>query len=51
MGGFFGVASKTNCTLDLFYGIDYPRNRVAYGSVQIEKNRIVVHFIFSFLFC
>ncbi len=23
MGGFFGVASKTNCTLDLFYGIDY----------------------------
>lgn len=23
MGGFFGVASKKNCTLDLFYGIDY----------------------------
>lgn len=23
MGGFFGVASKTNCVLDLFYGIDY----------------------------
>ena len=23
MGGFFGVASKTNCTLDLFYGVDY----------------------------
>lgn len=23
MGGFFGVASKTNCTLELFYGIDY----------------------------
>lgn len=23
MGGFFGVASKTECTLDLFYGIDY----------------------------
>lgn len=23
MGGFFGVAAKTNCTLDLFYGIDY----------------------------
>lgn len=23
MGGIFGVASKTNCTLDLFFGIDY----------------------------
>jgi amidophosphoribosyltransferase len=23
MGGFFGVASKQNCTLELFYGIDY----------------------------
>lgn len=23
MGGFFGVASKTDCILDLFYGIDY----------------------------
>lgn len=23
MGGFFGVASKNNCILDLFYGVDY----------------------------
>ena len=23
MGGIFGVASKTNCVLDLFFGIDY----------------------------
>jgi amidophosphoribosyltransferase len=23
MGGIFGVASKNNCTLELFYGIDY----------------------------
>lgn len=23
MGGFFGVASKTDCVLDLFFGIDY----------------------------
>lgn len=23
MGGFFGVASKSSCTLDLFYGVDY----------------------------
>lgn len=23
MGGFFGVASKQNCTLELFYGVDY----------------------------
>ncbi len=23
MGGFFGVASKENCTIDLFYGVDY----------------------------
>ncbi|MCL2863981.1 MAG: amidophosphoribosyltransferase [Lachnospiraceae bacterium] len=23
MGGFFGVATKRNCTLELFYGVDY----------------------------
>ena len=23
MGGFFGVAAKQSCTLDLFYGVDY----------------------------
>lgn len=23
MGGLFGVASKTNCIMDLFYGVDY----------------------------
>ena len=23
MGGFFGVASKTDCILELFYGVDY----------------------------
>ena len=23
MGGFFGVASKTSCVLDLFFGVDY----------------------------
>lgn len=23
MGGFFGVAAKSSCTLDLFYGVDY----------------------------
>ena len=23
MGGFFGVASKSECILDLFYGVDY----------------------------
>ena len=23
MGGFFGIASKTDCVLDLFYGVDY----------------------------
>ena len=23
MGGVCGVASKTNCTLELFYGVDY----------------------------
>lgn len=23
MGGFFGVAAKRNCALDLFYGVDY----------------------------
>ena len=23
MGGFFGVASREDCTLELFYGVDY----------------------------
>ena len=23
MGGFFGVASRKDCVLDLFYGVDY----------------------------
>ena len=23
MGGFFGVASKSDCALDLFFGVDY----------------------------
>ena len=23
MSGFFGVASKTDCVLDLFFGVDY----------------------------
>lgn len=23
MGGFFGVASRKDCTLELFYGVDY----------------------------
>ena len=23
MGGFFGVASKNDCVLELFYGVDY----------------------------
>ena len=23
MGGFFGVASKKDCVLELFYGVDY----------------------------
>ena len=23
MGGFFGVASKNDCSLDLFFGVDY----------------------------
>ena len=25
MGGFFGVASKTDCVFDLFFGTDYHR--------------------------
>ena len=23
MGGFFGVASKNSCAIELFYGVDY----------------------------
>ena len=28
MGGFFGVASKNDCVLDLFYGVDYQTSHL-----------------------
>ena len=28
MGGFFGVASREDCTLELFYGVDYHSHLV-----------------------
>ena len=28
MGGIFGVVSKTSCTMDLFFGVDYHSHLV-----------------------
>ena len=28
MGGIFGVISKRNCALELFYGVDYPERGI-----------------------
>ena len=38
MGGFFGVASKQDCVLELFYGVDYHSHlRGTTGSVLIGR--------------
>lgn len=45
MGGFFGVASKTNCSLDLFFGVDYHSHlgtkrggMAVYGSTGFHRS-------------
>ena len=41
MGGFFGIASKTDCVFDLFYGVDYHSHlgtRRAGMAVYSEEN-------------
>lgn len=45
MGGFFGVASKEACNLDLFYGTDYHSHlgtrrggMATYGSDGLEES-------------
>ena len=44
MGGFFGVASKTDCVFDLFFGTDYHSHLgtkraglVVYGEGGFER--------------
>ena len=39
MGGFFGVAAKENCTMDLFFGIDYHSHLgTSYGGMAVYNN-------------
>ena len=43
MGGFFGVAAKSNCTLDLFYGVDYHSHLgtpVSYTHLDVYKRQL-----------
>ena len=34
MGGFFGVTSKTDCALDVFFGVDY------HSHLRSEERRV-----------
>ena len=46
MGGFFGVASKQDCVLELFYGVEYHSHlgtRRA-GMKRTEKTDLTVPF-------
>ena len=49
MGGFFGVASKKDCVLELFYGVDYHSHlgtrrggMAAYGNGEFCR---AIHYI------
>lgn len=48
MGGFFGVASKKDCVLELFYGVDYHSHlgtrrggMAAYGNGEFAVRSII----------
>lgn len=48
MGGIFGVASKSSCVLDLFFGIDYHSHlgtRRGGMAVYDEKKDLTARFI------
>ena len=41
MGGFFGVASRKDCTLELFYGVDYHSHLgTRRGGMRSEERRV-----------
>ena len=45
MGGFFGVASKQDCVLELFYGVDFlalHRNRIVCWSFSTAWTTILI---------
>ena len=49
MGGFFGVASKKDCVLELFYGVDYHSHlgtrrggMAAYGKAILESDVFLI---------
>ena len=37
MGGFFGVASKQDCVLELFYGVDYHSQEMSNGQINMTE--------------
>lgn len=40
MGGFFGVVAKENCTMDLFFGIDYHSHLgTSYGGMAVYNTK------------
>ena len=41
MGGFFGVASKQDCVLELFYGVEH-RNRIVCWSFSTAWITILI---------
>ena len=44
MGGFFGVASKEACNLDLFYGTDYHSHLgTRRGGMELDVFQIMIH--------
>ncbi len=46
MGGFFGVASKSDCVADLFYGTDYHSHLgTVRGGMAVSDGRIINSFI------
>lgn len=46
MGGFFGVASKNDCTSDLFFGTDYHSHLgTVRGGLAIKNDRALEHVI------
>ena len=42
MGGFFGVASKEACNLDLFYGTDYHSHLGTRRGVMAGRERFII---------
>jgi amidophosphoribosyltransferase len=46
MGGFFGVASKTDCVQDLFFGTDYHSHLgTKRGGLAVRNTKGILRYI------